>query len=407
MNPTVSAELSQHLQTVDLAQAAAAVKLVDILLEHAQRAAASDLHLDPTAEGLLVRLRLDGVLARVATLPRAIAPNVVARLKVLAGLLTYRSDTPQEGRLPARPDGIEVRVSTMPTLHGERAIVRLFAQSGRFERLENLGLPAEITAALQLQLLETSGMIVIAGPAGAGKTTTLYALLRKLAESSEIERSLVSLEDPIEVAVQGVVQTQLNPAAGLDLPAAVRAVVRHDPEVIAIGELRDRPSTEAALNAALTGHLVLSTFHAGSAAEVASRFLEMGTEPYVLRSVLRAVLHQRLVRRLCPCARPTDDPAARMGLPVANAALPVGCAACRGTGYHGRIVLGELLLTQPGGVANAILQRHDSAAIEQAALQAGMVSRWQWAIRAVESGQTSPAEVRRALGLHGPELTVA
>jgi hypothetical protein len=224
---------------------------------------------------------------------------VVARLKVLAELLTYRTDVPQEGRIRGGPGDVEMRVSTFPTLFGEKAVVRLFAGPGRFLRPEDLGLPPEIRATLGRLLGETSGAILLAGPAGSGKTTTIYACLRELVAASAGTRSLATLEDPIEVAVPGVAQAQVNPAAGFDLGAGLRSLLRQDPEVIAVGEIRDRATAEVAFQAALTGHLVLSTFHAGSAAGVVGRLSDMGIEPYVLRSGVRAIICQRLVRTLC------------------------------------------------------------------------------------------------------------
>ncbi len=375
--------------------------LVAQLLAQAQAAGASDLHLTPTGEALEVRWRVDGVLQDAASLPAAIAPNVAARLKVLAGLLTYRSDVPQEGRIRGAPGEPERRVSTFPTLHGERVVVRLFAESGRFRRLADLELPAAVRTDLEALLRETSGALLLAGPAGSGKTTTLYACLRALVHDDARlgRRSLASLEDPIEVAVPGVAQSQVNPAAGFDLALGLRSLLRQDPEVIAVGEIRDRPTAEGAFGASLTGHLVLSTFHAGSAAGAVGRLLDLGLEPYVIRSGLRAVLCQRLVRRLCACARPIDDPADFLGLAVSRARQPVGCPACAGTGYRGRLVLAEWLDLAPGPIGRAILDRADVPALEAVARAHGLISRWQRAAAAVEAGLTSPLEVRRVLGL--------
>ncbi|MBX6314283.1 MAG: type II/IV secretion system protein, partial [Isosphaeraceae bacterium] len=380
------------------------VARVEALLAEARRAGASDVHLQPTADGLELRWRIDGVLQPVALWPAAIAAKVVARLKVLAGLLTYRTDVPQEGRLRGAPGEVEMRVSTVPTLHGEKAVIRLFAGAGArsYSRLDDLGLPDEIREALRRLLGETSGAILLTGPAGSGKTTTIYACLHELAEATQGRRSLVSLEDPIEMAVPGVSQSQVNPAAGFDLETGLRSLLRQDPEVIAVGEIRDRPTAEVAFQASLTGHLVLTTFHAGSAAGAVGRLLDMGIEPYVLRSGLLAVVGQRLVRRLCACSRESEDPRLLLGLPVARARLAVGCPACRGTGYQGRLVLAEILWPEPGEVGRAILARTDVGRLEAAAVAAGMVTRWQRALRAVEAGLTTPAEVRRVLGFADP-----
>lgn len=389
----------QAVASMDPGSSRYATDLVDRLLLEARSARASDIHLTPTAEGQEVRWRIDGVLHRVATLPGSAAPNVVARLKVLADLLTYRSDTPQEGRIRAEPGALETRVSTFPSLHGERAVVRMFAPADRFARLDDLGLPETIADALRRLLGETSGLIVLAGPAGSGKTTTLYACFRELAAATAGSRGLTTLEDPVEVAVPGVSQSQVNLAAGFTLEVGLRSLLRQDPEVIGIGEIRDRAVARVAFQAALSGHLVLTTFHAGSAAGAIGRLADLDIEPYLIRSGLLAVIFQRLARRLCDCSRPIDDPAETLGLAVKSARKPAGCAVCQGTGYRGRVVLAEMLLPNSLHLAGAIHARADVPALEAAARLDGQTDRWQGACQAVEAGLTSPAEVRRVLGL--------
>jgi type II secretory ATPase GspE/PulE/Tfp pilus assembly ATPase PilB-like protein len=383
-----------------------AIEAVDRLLTAARHVGASDLHLDPTPEGLSVRWRLDGVLQNAATVPLSVAPNVVSRIKVLADLLTYRNDVPQEGRIRTEPGGPETRVSTMPTLHGERAVIRLFAPGDRYRRIDDLGLPDSVADALTEHLDATGGLVVLAGPAGSGKTTTLYACFRELAARSQGRRSLVTLEDPIEVAVPGVSQSQVNPAGGFTLETGLRSLLRQDPEVIGVGEVRDRAVAEVAFQATLSGHLVLTTFHAGSAAGAIGRLADMGIEPYVLASGLRSVVFQRLARRLCSCARdanPDDGPAATLGLDVARSRIAVGCPSCVGTGYRGRMLIAEAI-HEPGrgALGRAILDRRDIDALETAARADGLHSRWLHARRAVEEGQTSAAEIRRVLGT-GPD----
>ena len=208
---------------------------------------------------------------------------------------------------------------------------------------------------------------MLSGPAGSGKTTTIYACLRELAARSGGQRSLVTLEDPIESVVPGVAQSQVNPAAGLTLESGLKSLLRQDPEVIAIGEVRDKTTAEIALQAALTGHLILTTFHAGSACEVIGRFLDMGIEPYVVRSGLRAIVAQRLVRKLCTCAEPSSRPEDLLGLPVQSARVARGCELCRGTGYAGRTVLAEMLLPETDELARAILARLDVRSLESIA----------------------------------------
>lgn len=392
-------DIATELRQLDAASPLYATQVVELLLAAATAAGASDVHLHPTPQGLLVQWRIDGVLLRIGEFPRGKAADVVARLKVLAELLTYKTDAPQEGRIRPAEAGanpaVEMRVSTFPTLHGERAVVRLFAGEQRFQQLADLGLPAEVEAALSKLLIETSGAILLTGPAGSGKTTTAYACVREIARASRGQRSVVTLEDPIESALPGVSQSQVQPAAGFTLATGLRSLMRQDPEVILVGEIRDRETVETVFQAALTGHLVVSTFHAGSAAGALSRLSEMGLEPYLLTSGLRAVLHQRLVRRLCDCAGAATD---LLGLPVANAKAAGRCEACRHTGYRGRLVLAEMLPPLAGDLAQAVLQRRDAAELSRLAAAAGMTTVFARACTAVENGQTDPAEVRRVLG---------
>lgn len=393
--------------------------LVEAILSEAKVAGASDLHLRPAADSLEMDWRLDGVLQHVASLPGSVKANVIARLKVIAGLLTYHADRPQEGRLRfsaaegdlAFADGVEMRLSVMPTVHGEKAVVRLFVGSGRYRRLDELGLPDDVYSAVGRMLGETGGVLLISGPAGSGKTTTAYAAMREIAQAGVSDavappgfelptqrRSLVSLEDPIEAVLPEVAQSQVNRQASFDYASGLKALLRQDPEVILVGEIRDAETAEVVFQASLTGHLVLTTFHAGSAAEAVSRLLDMSLEPYQLRSGLLAVLNQRLVRALCECAVWSERPEDCLGLDVYRSRVPQGCEACGGTGYAGRIVLAELLLPRHDETGRAILQRADSSTIDAKAVAAGMIAHGQRAVEAVAAGRTSAAEVRRTFG---------
>ncbi|MEZ6064902.1 MAG: ATPase, T2SS/T4P/T4SS family [Planctomycetaceae bacterium] len=251
-------------------------ELVDTLLAAAREARASDVHLTPAAEGLDMSWRIDGLIQPVARFDREIAPNIAARLKVLAELLTYKTDVPQEGRIRAETSGVETRVSTFPTLFGEQVAVRLFVGGGRYQRLADLGLDPVLTERLATMLGERGGALVVTGPAGSGKTTTVYAALRELATDASGGRSLMSIEDPIESVIPGVAQAPVRAAVGFDYETALRSLLRQDPDVILVGEIRDRGTAEKVFQASLTGHLVLTTFHAGSAAGAITAALRHG-----------------------------------------------------------------------------------------------------------------------------------
>lgn len=374
-------------------------ELVELTLSLARECQASDIHLVPTAGGKSLQMmwRIDGVLHQVAVIDK-VAPNVIARLKVLSELLTYRTDVPQEGRIRTGDEAVEMRVSTFPTVHGEKAVVRLFVGSGSYRFLEDLGLPTDLDTELRRCLIQTSGALLVSGPAGSGKTTTLYACLRHLLRDAPHPRSLCTLEDPVEALVPGASQSAINADAGLDYATALRSLMRQDPEVIMVGEIRDRPTAETVFQASLTGQLVLTSFHAGRAAEAVSRLFDLGVEPYLLRSGLLGVLSQRLVRRLCDCARPGTCPEDRLRLDVAHCQMPQGCERCGQTGYSGRLLLAEALNPRRPELGRAILSRTDSSALEQIAVAAGMRTMLQRATAAVEEGRTSAVEVRRVLG---------
>ena len=412
MNDELAAQYEQALaaRLGDSKSEVSAVEIVYSLLAAAQAAQASDIHLVPGEAGAAVFWRIDGVLQPVTRIEGSISANVVARLKVLAELLTYRTEVPQEGRLRGVPrssadtetastsSDVEMRLSTFPTMHGEKAVVRLFVGSGAFRCLDDLGFASEVRSGVSDLLLESGGVFVVCGPAGSGKTTTIYACLREVADKSGGQRSLVSLEDPIEAALDGVAQSQVNPEAGFDYATGLKSLMRQDPEVILVGEIRDRETAETVFQAALTGHLVLTTFHAGSAAEAICRLTDMGIEPYLLRSGLLAILSQRLLRRLCGCSTESTNETDRLGLNVATCRLPAGCERCRGTGYRGRQLLAEFLRNEATELGKAILTRSDADSLEQLAVQAGMKTRWQSGLDAVSAGQTSPAELLRVLG---------
>ena len=336
--------------------------LVDALIAEARRRRASDLHLEPGKNNVLARLRVDGVLESLAELPLALAPNLAARCKIIAGLLTYRLDIPQEGGFhDATGEG---RISTFPVVHGEKVVFRFF-QSEAIADLANLGFEPDVVSGLIQALDLRDGMLLVTGPSGSGKTTTIYTCLQRLAAAG---RQVCTLEDPVEREITGITQSSIRPAAGFDFACGLRSLLRQDPDVIMIGEIRDRETAESALRAGLTGHMVIATIHASSASGAASRLLDMGLEPYLLTGSLRAVLHQRLVRR-----------------------------AHLADGQHGRFPLAELLL--PGRrFREAVLARADAEVLDRAAITDGLVPLAEAAQAAVASGKTTAADVVRALG---------
>jgi general secretion pathway protein E len=376
-----------------------ATEAVDILLDFATGVGTSDMHLQPTREGLDVRFRYDGVLQPVGVIPSGATSSVTARLKVLADLLTYKNDIPQEGRIENPRHGREIRVSTVPTMHGERAVLRFFGHDREFTTLDELGNPPQVTARIKDALVETSGAMLISGPAGSGKSTTLYACLRHLVTANRGARSLVSIEDPIEVPVEGVAQSQVDVAAGFDLKTGLRSLMRQDPEVIMVGEIRDRDTAEFAIQASLTGQLLLATFHSDTAASAITRLIEMGIEPFLVRSGLITVVTQRLLRTLCThCSKESSTVEDLCGIEVDRARVPVGCDRCHDTGYHGRAMISEFLDVRVDQIGKAILRKADSRELYRIAVDNGMSPLFAQAQTLIRDGRTSPAEVWRVLG---------
>ena len=277
----------------------------------------------------------------------------------------------------------------------------MFAKAGTYEWLEQLGLPRSIESQIRPLLEQTSGVILFAGPAGSGKTTTIYSCMREIAAATNGARSLVSVEDPVEVVVPGVAQSQINEAAEFDLATAIRAMMRQDPEVIMVGEIRDRSTADAVFQAALTGHLVLTTFHASDAIGAVSRLLDMNSEPYLLRSAVRAVVSQRLLRKLCSCRseRAVED-ADKLAGEFERLYEPLGCDQCNGTGYLGRFPVAEIVSPNNTEAGQAILKRAATSELREIATANGMVSQFSRAISAVRDGETSLSEVYRVFGRH-------
>ncbi len=373
-------------------------RLVDHILNCAREAGASDIHLRATETGTEMRWRIDGVIQKVAAFPPEIANNIVARLKVMANLLTYRVDVPQEGRVRSSVAGKETRISVFPTQFGEKVVIRLFASSGHFDTISQLGLPEDVIDRFKYYLGQTSGVIILTGPAGSGKTTTIYAALREIINNSQGERSLVSLEDPVEVIVPEVDQTSVNPKSGMDMMTGLRSLVRQDPDVIMVGEIRDHDTAETVFQASLIGNLVLTTFHAGSCTRALNRLSDMGIEPYLLRSGLLAVFSQRLMRTLCDCKTISKDSQHLQNGRFEAVAIPNGCPKCRGTGHRGRRVISEVLDPDLPAIAQSILSRQDVKTLNDLVKQAGVISLRSRAENLVEELEVSPMEMVRVLG---------
>lgn len=394
----VSAELSKGAQT-------SVIRLVDCLVASAHRARASDIHLDPDKGALKVRFRVDGALRDIETIPPHFREEVVARLKILSGLRTDEHQAAQDGRFRVVVSGtqIDVRVSIVPTYYGENAVLRLLAEQSDEYSLQALGFTTTNAEKLARAIQKPHGMILITGPTGSGKTTTLYTLVKML---NTTERSIITIEDPVEYSIGGINQIQVNARTGLTFAAGLRSILRQDPNVIMVGEIRDAETAGLAVNAALTGHLVLSTLHTNDAPTALPRLLDMKVEPYLIASTVNIVISQRLVRRICThCKEEVQvSPAALKSLSevVSASVLAVkptfysgaGCEQCGGTGYHGRIGIHEVIeLDQP--VRETVLGKASSNEIRDVALTRGMTPMIVDGFEKAKAGLTTVEEVLR------------
>jgi general secretion pathway protein E len=390
----------------DMASEAPTIRLVNQIIGNAVEARASDIHIEPTIDAVLVRYRIDGHLRTVQTLPTELRPVVTSRIKIMARLDIAERRLPQDGRIRSAVRGVDIdlRVSTVPTAFGESVVLRILDRSRVELDFGRLGFDAAHIAALERLMAEPNGIILVTGPTGSGKTTTLYTALKAL---NRPDRKLFTVEDPIEYQLTGINQIQVHPAIGLDFPHALRAILRQDPDIIMIGEIRDLETARIAVQASLTGHLVFSTLHTNSAAAAITRLVDMGIENYLLASTVKGVLAQRLVRRLCRrCAMPhgnadywrqeikkTLDPSAEPGAPEVLAAK--GCAACGQFGYSGRTTVAELL-TVDTELQRLIVATASDTELERAARSAGMRSMYEVGLAKVWAGETTIEEVLQA-----------
>jgi general secretion pathway protein E len=389
----------------DLASEAPVIRLVNQLIARAVETHASDVHLEPFPDRMRVRYRYDGVLHEIEPPPARLQAAIISRVKIMARLDIAERRLPQDGRikLTVRGHEIDFRVSTVPALYGEKVVLRVLDRTAVEFDYEKLGLPTDIRIGVERALELPNGMVLVTGPTGSGKTTTLYTGLLKL---NTVARNVVTVEDPIEYQLAGINQIQVKPQIGLNFASLLRSILRQDPDVIMIGEIRDLETAQIAVQAALTGHLVLSTVHTNSAAATITRLRDMGLEDYLMTATLKAVLAQRLVRRLCPQCK-TADPAPavlieRLGLErlaaIEDITLyhPKGCPACRGTGFRGRRAIAELLVPNRA-IDRLIFEGADDAAIEQAAVADGMRAIFDSGLLAVIEGDTTVEEVVRSI----------
>jgi type II secretory ATPase GspE/PulE/Tfp pilus assembly ATPase PilB-like protein len=366
------------------------------VLNRAIRERSTDVHFEPRRGALGLRYRVDGVLHELPV-PRQVsasADSVVARVKVLARLDLGERRLPQDGRIRAQLEGrpVDLRVSVLPTLHGETVDIRILEREGALLDLEHLGMPSEDRMRFLAALHRPHGVILLSGPTGSGKTTTLYASLRELQSA---ERKIITIEDPVEYELQGVTQIQVNPKIGLTFSRGLRSMLRHDPDIMLVGEVRDPETADVTIQVALTGHLVLSTVHTNDAPSVVTRLLNMGVEPYLVASSLQCAVAQRLVRVLCgSCRREERLRSSVPGYVRDDHHLPVGCPACRYTGYHGRTAIHEIFMIDDE-IRDLILARAPSGKLRAAGVRKGMRSLRQAGLEKAAQGRTSIAEVVR------------
>ena len=383
----------------DMASEAPVIRLVHDLVTRAVEAQASDIHVEPREDSVRVRYRIDGVLTTVETLPLPLRAAVTSRIKIMAHLNSAERRLPQDGRVKATVRGkpIDLRISTMPTMLGESVVLRILDRSSVQLDFAPLGFRGAALDRLVELLTQPNGIVLVTGPTGSGKTTTLYTALNLL---NRAESKLFTVEDPIEYQLAGINQIQVQPRIGLTFAHALRSILRQDPDIIMVGEIRDLETAQMAIQASLTGHLVLSTLHTNSAAASITRLMDMGVDDYLLASTLTGVLAQRLVRRLCPrCSAPADTLPPLLGRlgrgrDLRGLRRKVGCQSCRNTGYQGRTTISELLV-MTDAIRRRVLERSGESALEAAAAEGGMVSMLDDGLAKALAGETTVEEVLR------------
>lgn len=395
-------EIEERGDLLDETSDAPIIKLVNLLMSGATKDRASDIHIEPYQASVKVRYRIDGILYDILSLPRKIHSPLVSRVKIMAKLNIAEKRLPQDGRIEIKvaDRSVDIRVSTIPTAFGERVVLRLLDKTGSILHLSDLGMDERKISVFHRLIKSPYGIVLVTGPTGSGKTTTLYAALSRI-NSPEV--NIITIEDPIEYQIDGIGQIQVNPKIDLTFAQGLRSIVRQDPDVILVGEIRDRETAEIAIQSSLTGHLVFSTLHTNDAASAVTRLIDMGIEPFLVTSSVIAIIAQRLVRVLCPkCKepyRPDDESLENLGLGGERYARQTfyrkkGCASCMHTGYRGRTAIFEVLILDDP-LKRLILKTSDSNQINDEALKRGMTNLLSDGVRKVLEGTTTIEEVLR------------
>jgi type IV pilus assembly protein PilB len=393
---------AEVIELRDQAEEAPVVKLVHSIIADGVQRGASDIHFEPRGGEMRVRFRVDGVVSDTTTVPRGLTAGLVSRVKIMADLDIAEKRLPQDGRIGLSVDGhyVDLRVATLPVVRGESVVMRILDKQKALVDLDQIGMDEEVRESLRQATKGTHGAILVTGPTGSGKTTTLYSALMEI---NTPDKSIITIEDPVEYELEGVKQVQVNQRTGLSFASGLRSMVRADPDVIMVGEVRDRETAQLAIEAALTGHLVLTTLHTNSAPLAVARLIEMGIEPYLVAAGVKCVVAQRLVRRLCDCRVPVElgvDALLANNFEVTSgitAYEPAGCVRCGGTGYRGRIGIYELMHVSDD-VRRLVLDKASADELRACARHQGMLTLREDGFEKVKRGVTSIAEVLRVLG---------
>lgn len=400
MNHTI-----QYLQSDAAEQGIETGVLVNCLILDSIHAGASDIHIEPWESTLAVRIRLNGVLTELVHLPLDLMEKISGRFKVMASLISYQTGLPQEGHASGGPEmgGVELRISVFPTTRGEKIVIRLFDPSNRSFDMASLGFDDETLTTLTHLLARPSGLILLTGPTGSGKTTAIYSALYHIVQRNGPAVSISTVEDPVEFNLPMISQAQINPAQDFTYPKALRSLMRQDPQVIMVGEIRDPETAAIAVQAGLTGHLVISTIHSGIAAGVYARLINMEIEPFLLASSIIAVLGIRLIRKNCTFCTQPYQPEPGLLRYVPQDMLPhiqfkrgAGCPECLHTGFKGRMAVTELLVADEV-FRDAVLQKLPTRALQEVAIKQGMQTMWAGGLKRVAAGQTTLEEILRVI----------